>query len=362
MVKATFPTKQANTRIAIVGEAPGALEETEGRPFVGASGQELTRCLATAGIEREACLLTNVFEERPPGNNLREWTLGERDFKQYLKEWPDPISRDRAAGMPRIGPSMRLKPDFIGALDRLYEELNKYAPTMIIALGNTALWALCEATGINKHRGTVTTSTMYPAKVIPTYHPAAVLREWGLRPILIADLIKAKKESEFPEIRTRHRELWLDPTLEDLWNFYDKYIDPCSLLSVDIETARFEHITCIGYAPSPDLALVIPHVDRRKPGYHYWSEKEEIEAWNFHRHVLSRKDMPYKILGQNFTYDFQYLHLHGVPVRNYLADTMLHHHALFPELPKSLGFMGSIYSNEISWKSMRQKKANKREE
>ena len=140
------------------------------------------------------------------------------------------------------------------------------------------------------------------------------------------------------------------------------HIAECKSLSVDIETARYEHITCIGYAPSATLALVVPHVDRRKPGYHYWTEKDEIEAWPFHRHVLSRATKQYKILGQTFPYAFQYLYAHGVPVRNYLADTMLHHHALFPELPKSLGFMGSIYSNEISWKSMRTKKANKREE
>lgn len=52
----------------ILGEAPGAEEERQGRPFVGASGQLLDRAMEAAGIERGQVYITNAYKLRPPGN------------------------------------------------------------------------------------------------------------------------------------------------------------------------------------------------------------------------------------------------------------------------------------------------------
>ncbi len=56
--------------IMIVGEAWGEHEEREGRPFVGPSGSVLNGLLRQVGISRDECYLTNVFNLRPPGNNI----------------------------------------------------------------------------------------------------------------------------------------------------------------------------------------------------------------------------------------------------------------------------------------------------
>ena len=60
-------------------------------------------------------------------------------------------------------------------------------------------------------------------------------------------------------------------------------------------------------------------------------------------------------IGQNFSYDMQYFwRTVGITCPKFFGDTMLLHHALQPELEKGLGFLGSIYTNEPSWKFMRQ--------
>jgi len=59
---------------------------------------------------------------------------------------------------------------------------------------------------------------------------------------------------------------------------------------------------------------------------------------------------------QNGLYDLSFLwRSYGIAVKNYQHDTMLLHHALQPESEKSLGFLGSLYTNEASWKLMRQR-------
>src|SRR3954454_3795359 len=54
--------------VMFVGEAPGASEDEQGRPFVGRSGRLLDELLAAAGLDREQVFITNVLKARPPGN------------------------------------------------------------------------------------------------------------------------------------------------------------------------------------------------------------------------------------------------------------------------------------------------------
>jgi uracil-DNA glycosylase family 4 len=72
--------------IWIVGEAPGAEEELQGRPFVGASGRELTNMLNQAGIARTSCRVCNVFKTRPPDNDISHFVA-----KRKRAPWPDAV-------------------------------------------------------------------------------------------------------------------------------------------------------------------------------------------------------------------------------------------------------------------------------
>jgi uracil-DNA glycosylase len=336
------PSISTHFKIAIVGEAFGEEEERLGMPFVGYSGRELNRMLEEADIARSDCYVTNVFNLRPkPTNDIKN--LG---TTRKLSSVP----------MPEMSKNLFLQDQYFPEVERLWRELKELSPNLVIALGNTALWALTGSYGIRGTRGTVVPASFCnDLKVLPTYHPAAVMRDWSLRSIVIADLMKAKRQSAFPEIRRPARELWLEPTLNHLELFFHHYVkDKCQKLSFDIETAGNSQITCIGFAPSPKLAIVVPFVDNRNPTGSYWSSlEEEVKAWKWVGRYLSATPEIEKI-GQNTLYDINWLwHKVGITPRNYSRDTMLKHHAINPEHEKGLGFLGSIYTDEPAWKLMR---------
>lgn len=312
-------------------------------PFVGASGYELTRMLDEAGIRRADCYLTNVFNLRPDRNDI-ESICGPK--------------ADALPGMPPIKNGKYIPSKYASELSRLYNELSEVRPNVVLALGNTATWALLHNTGISKIRGTVAESMVLKGlKVLPAYHPAAILREWSLRPVTVLDFAKAKRESAFPEIRRPKCWVYIEPSLADMESFYEQHLRNAEFISFDIETSG-NQITCIGFAPTREISLVIPFVDNRNTepstrGSYWRSAHEEYLAWKFVYKVLN---LPCPKFGQNTLYDIHFLWRgYGIPVRNYADDTMLCHHALQPESQKGLGFLGSVYTDYSSWKTMRTK-------
>ena len=329
-------------RIALVGEAWGEHEENLRSPFVGPSGYCLNKLLEEAEIRRVDCLVTNVFNLRPgPKNDIETLCV--------------PKALDRS-GLPPLRPGKYIGSDYLPELDRLRDELLSFDPACVVALGGTAAWALLHDARISKIRGTTASSVAPPGlKVLPTYHPAAILRQWDLRPVTLLDLMKARRESFFLEVRRPSRTLWIDPDLSDLEVFYNEFILPSKCISFDIETAG-DQITCIGFAPRTDLALVIPFVDHRRGGNYWPTHADERAAWGFVRKILST---PIPKVTQNGVYDVTFLwRKYGITVNQWTDDTMLLHHALYIESEKGLGFLGSVYTNEPSWKLMRSKAAH----
>jgi uracil-DNA glycosylase len=348
-------TPLVSNSIVFVGQAPGQTEVEKGEPFVGFSGQELTTMMHLAGIMREDSYLTNVFDFKFPGNQL-EW-ICTKDKKSLPKDYP----------VPAIKSGLFVLPEYLDSLDRLRDELERWKPNLVVALGNEALWALCRTTNISAFRGTVMMSTLVPGlKVIPTYHPAYVLRNWDVRLFVIADLIKARAESETKTFVRPARQIWIDPTIQDLWDFHKHYIEPMDRtdpLSVDIETSRSygRHITSIAFAPTPDLAICVPFVDYRQEDYSYWrTQEEELAAWKFCQHLM---EGPQALLFQNGLYDIQWMWtIWKIRSMYALHDTNIGHHAMFPEMPKKLDFMASLYTREVAWKKLRPgKKEDKRD-
>jgi len=216
------------------------------------------------------------------------------------------------------------------------------------------MWALLGKSGIAKWRGAVdiSTHTCPGVKCLPTYHPAAVGREYTLRHTVVMDLQKAKRQSHFPEVRWPKRELWIEPTLEDLYEFKKRYITGDAIVACDIETAGTQ-ITTLGFAPRADIAIVIPFFDPRAKGRSYWpTADDEGRAWGFVREVLH--DRAIKKVFQNGLYDIAFLYRSvWIKVKGAEHDTMLIHHSLQPESLKGLGYLGSIYTDERAWKWMR---------
>src|SRR5215831_8286449 len=112
--------------IVIVGEAWGEAEERQRKPFVGPTGYHLTKMLGEAGIDRSDCFLTNVFNLRPSGNKI-ESLCG--------------VKEEGIKGYPSLGMGNYVRAIYKDELTRLAKEILNINPNLIIAMGNTAMWA-----------------------------------------------------------------------------------------------------------------------------------------------------------------------------------------------------------------------------
>lgn len=345
----------------------GANEAKIGRGFVGTSGAELLRMLNDAGVidltsedrsymsrfyqSQDPWMLdaiwqlhpevyrTNVFQLHPSGNEL-SLLCGER--------------RDAIPGYPKLGTAGWVHRNYLPELTRLGDELLEHDPNLVVCLGNTPLWALAGRTGVSKLRGTtcVSTHTVAGYKLLITYHPAAVTRQWELRPTTVIDFTKINREKDFPDVHRPKVEIWTEPSIAEIRTFIRHFIRGCRILSVDIETSGTQ-ITCIGFAPRTDLALVIPIHDTRTKTGCYWPTREvEHQCWRLIRQVLEDRNIPK--LFQNGMYDIAFLwRAYGIRTLGAEHDTMLLHHALQPESLKGLGYLGSVYTDHGPWKDER---------
>lgn len=329
-----------DARLVFVGEAWGEQEDLVGRPLIGSAGQEFTRLLQDVGLQRRDVLLTNVFAFRPLNNSIATICGSKKEVGSHYT-------------LAALSQGKYVMPEYLGEVNRLREELLAHPRNLVVALGSTALWALCGRSGIGASRGAVTESTLCPGvKVLPTYHPSYLFKMWENRPIVLADLMKAKLEAGFPEVRRPKRWVLVRPTLREAEEWIAKHLPLARYISVDVETGAGQ-IKCIGFATSPQHALVIDFVDLRNASGSYWpSADDELRAWGLVERVLRA---PQPKLFQNGLYDLQYILPTGIVPRNCTEDLMLLHHSLYPEMKKGLGFLGSIYTNEASWKFMRGK-------
>lgn len=145
-----FGVGDINAELMFIGEAPGADEDVQGEPFVGKAGQLLTKIIQTAGLSRESVYIANILKCRPdtPGQSA-----GNR------KPTPEEMQT---------------------CIPYLHEQIDLIQPKVIVALGATAVDGLLGKTiGIMKLRGQWRTYRGIP--LMPTYHPAYLLRNQALR-------------------------------------------------------------------------------------------------------------------------------------------------------------------------------------
>ena len=311
----------------LVGEAWGFEEQIAGKPFVGSSGKFLRAMLHELRISTYH--LSNVFNFRPKGNDIS--TLTTR------------VKSEGIPGKPQIMKGKYVKGTYFKELKRLDEEITLLNPDVIVGLGGTALWALTGDTGIAANRGN---PYFYKGiRVYGTWHPAAVLRQYDLKPILLADLAKAQALDPIPD-----RVVFVPENVGELSRWLTTYVLGIPFAGCDIETHPItRQITCLGFAPTNTSAIVIPFWDK-KTGESYWSLDDEVKVWELVKRVCARVPL----VGQNFSYDMTYLwHTYGIPTPKFLGDTMLQHHSLQPEMRKSLGLLGSLYTETPGWKHLR---------
>ena len=145
----------ASAQLVFVGEAPGRDEDLQGKPFVGAAGQLLTKMIEAMGLRRQDVYICNVLKDRPPGNRT-------------------PLPEEVDACLPF-----------------LREQLSIIHPRVICTLGAVATKALLGPNvSITKVRGEVRDYEGIP--LVPTFHPAYLLRNPPAKKLAWADLKKVK--------------------------------------------------------------------------------------------------------------------------------------------------------------------------
>jgi len=352
------PDGPLNAKVLIVGEAPGETEEIRGVPFVGPSGMELNRMLQEAGMSRSEVFCTNLCRSRPPRNDIELYIRKSSKFTKKVTK-ADQKRIDAGINPYKFVPlrDMLVDPKVMEGFIELKKEIELVKPQIIITVGNASMWALTGRWGITKWRGSMLNyvSAGRDTKLIPTYHPAAILRQWDWRAIGVADLRRAARFRDGTPYPTRERRFILRPnfdqathTLETLISRADLLGDNAVLrLSFDIET-RAGHIACAGISWSYSDAICIPLMcAERREGY--WLLDEEVRIVQLLQTLLTHRRV--RVVGQNILYDSQYTWRwwHFVPRVD--QDTMISQHAIFSDMPKSLAFQASMYADfYVFWK------------
>lgn len=148
-----------NTKIMLIGEGPGADEDRQGNPFVGKAGQLMDKAFQGLGINKEDLYITNIVKCRPPQNRVPE--------------------QDEAEA----------------CLNYLRNQVILVEPKIIVLLGNTALKNILG----NEYKITTTRGKWIEKRGIyymPTWHPAALLRDENKKIDFWNDLKEVKKKLE----------------------------------------------------------------------------------------------------------------------------------------------------------------------
>jgi len=234
-------------------------------------------------------------------------------------------------------------------LERLADDLARCRPQFILALGGTALWALTGLSGITKWRGSILPANGGPVgdlgiKLIPTFHPADVLREYPHRSIAVQDLRRAARERSFAEIRRPTYHFTTRPSYHETIDWLSSHTDSASNdgslcdnsdgppLAADIETAYgwrnlTGHIACIGFANSATDAISIPlmcvgDIDG------YWPRDQEVAIVLAIRRLMMRRSLIF----HKGIFDVMHIIAHWGFLPQWQHDTMVMQHVLFPGL------------------------------
>ncbi|MGH9382526.1 MAG: uracil-DNA glycosylase [Thermoanaerobaculia bacterium] len=161
-----FGSGNPDADLMFIGEGPGAEEDRQGLPFVGPAGQLLTRIIQAIDLSRDDVYIANIVKCRPPGNR-------------------EPLPDEVAACRPWLEAQIRL-----------------VRPRVIVALGKVAAQALLGDDGpIGKLRGRWHTVAGIP--LMPTYHPAALLRNAGLKRPVWDDMLRVRERLRTASERQR---------------------------------------------------------------------------------------------------------------------------------------------------------------
>jgi len=345
------PDGPLEAKILFVAESPGAEEDVALKPFVGAAGGLLNRAFRTTGINRPEVLITNVFKQRPPNNDVGYY-FQDRSHRKLTWEGQEHVDQ----------------------LSKWLLELKKQengGPNVLVALGATAMYVLTGETRITKFRGSVLPCILVEGyKVYCMFHPSYVMRlmnepeerlfgdkkaqQQNALPLFLKDLERVQIQGETRTYERPERifniNLDLQGILNELYELRNYPDDAIDTVAVDIETLRSPKgplVWCIGFSPEPDYAFVVPFL---RNGKFVWSVDEEAKILRAISGVFLDENI--KKVFHNNLFDLSVLgRYYGLRCKSgSVEDTMFCFHATYPYLRKALDVLTSIYTWEPYYK------------
>lgn len=288
------PPKVRPTEEAIVGEAPGEVEEALGEPFIGPAGKWLDSILKAAKRRRDEFTILNTMCCRPPSNI-------------YPTDPSSIIPQDAA----QQGLEYCWRTHIAPILERRRWR-------RIIAMGEHALFAVTGKRGISNWRGSPLPAKWAPttACVMPTWHPAYIMRQQDEFHVAVHDV---RKTLSIPPENYN-----LFPSLDEVASYEPEVV------AFDLEWDINNQIRMVGFSSALYEAMVVPYEGAYIP--------------HIHRILTSAKEL----IGHNIvTADLQVL---PFKVEGVLWDTLLMHHLIQPDARHGLAFVASVFSNKPFWK------------
>lgn len=351
-----------DAEIMVIGEAYGENERRYHQALVGASGHEFNKMLTEAKLDPSKILYTNVINEQPDGNNFTKFLISNELAK-----------KSKIGGYRGCFPNAQLH---IG-IQRLYALIAHVKPKMIIVLGNWPLWALTthgtvktakgfkQPTGIGSWRGSMVYTDpelpFEPIPLLPTYHPAAVLRTWKWRHTVVHDLSRAGQyfAGTLPWDDPREFKWLIRPGPKAVREWVDRFLSfPGDMLELDLDLETYAGKIHIFGVRDKESCLCIPFFDIKNKGtINTYSQMELRAIYTQLRRLLT--DPRVYLVGQSIIYDCQYLRHWFCYEPKVSFDTMVAQHICWSTEQKGLDYLASIYCRFYQyWKEERKESIN----
>lgn len=313
-----------------VGEALGAVEERKGAYFVGPSGAIMEGICQSMRISFSSQMKLNVFDFKPEDNNIKPYLdLSKKDCETEL---------------------------FQQYRTKLINDLQSVNCKVIVPLGATALYAITGLRQIGNFRGFFVDSnvpSLQGRKILPTYHPAT--RTYTNRFLIKLDLLKA--------LRYVNNALPVDdsvyhtrPTFNEANAYLDYILTGDFPVAFDIETkdlncneTKLKYMTCFSIAHNQKKPMVesmsIPFVHKlvdSKRYELYFNPQQELQLILKLKRILESGRM---VIGHNILFDAYVMYeLYGIYTKT-MVDTMVLMAVLWPDQPKTLHTLMSIFTD-----------------
>jgi len=324
-----LPTGTGKNGVMLLGEALGTAEAKQGRPFVGPAGIMLGVLLHRLGLDRDDFLVANVVNCRPP----RDWLEG-APWQEDAIEHCRPYFEQTLADNPQI--------------------------KVIVPMGNVALYYLLGQKGIANFHGTVHRHHRLNKWIVPTFHPAHLMRgNFEMIQVGRFDIEKACEVREWDG----HEKLFdseptdyiLQPSATVAQEYLRDYLqalanDPTTTLASDIETPRQPADEDATEDKVDELPMKIERISFSYRAGHAITMPWEGQYVDVARKMLAAAGSLVFWNGDRF--DIPRLEAENAACNN-TVDAQEGWHFLYPDLPKKLGFVSPFFTKIKPWKHLK---------